>query len=45
MNDIQSSDFSKYDDPMTVSTNIINESKKLQIVLDFPPLKLKAGSG
>ena len=24
VNDISSSDFSKYDDPMTVSTNIIN---------------------
>lgn len=30
---------------MTVSTNIINECKKLQIPTDFPPLKLKAGSG
>ena len=30
---------------MTVSTNIINECKKLQIVCDFPPLKLKSGSG
>ena len=45
MNDIQSSEFSKYDDPMTVSTNILNECKKLQIACDFPPLKLKAGSG
>lgn len=24
LNDVQGSDFSKYDDPMTVSTNIIN---------------------
>lgn len=30
---------------MTVSTNIINECKKLQIPCDFPPLKLKGGSG
>jgi estrogen-related receptor beta like 1 len=45
MNDISASDFSKYDDPMTVSTNIINECKKLQIPCDFPPLKLKGGFG
>jgi hypothetical protein len=45
VNDISASDFSKYDDPMTVSTNIINECKKLQIPVDFPPLKLKGGSG
>jgi hypothetical protein len=45
LNDVASSDFSKYDDPMTVSTNIINECKKLQISCDFPPLKLKAGCG
>lgn len=30
---------------MTVSTNIINECKKIQINCDFPPLKLKAGCG
>lgn len=40
-----SSDFSKYDDPMTVSTNIINECKKIQVNCDFPPLKLKTGCG
>jgi hypothetical protein len=45
INDISASDFSKYDDPMTVSTNIINECKKLQIPCDFPPLKLKGGCG
>jgi hypothetical protein len=45
INDINASDFSKYDDPMTVSTNIINECKKLQIPTDFPPLKLKGGCG
>lgn len=45
INDISSSDFSKYDDPMTVSTNIITECKKLQIPCDFPPLKLKGGCG
>jgi len=45
LNDVASADFSKYDDPMTVSTNIINECKKLQINCDFPPLKLKGGCG
>ena len=45
VNDISASDFSKFDDPMTVSTNIINECKKLQIPCDFPPLKLKGGVG
>jgi len=45
LNDISSSDFSKYDDPMTVSTTIINECKKIGIQCDFPPLKLKAGCG
>lgn len=42
---MNASDFSKYDDPMTVSTNIINECKKLQIPAEFPPLKLKGGCG
>lgn len=45
INDISGSDFSKYDDPMTVSTNIINQCKKLQIPCEFPPLKLKGGCG
>lgn len=45
LNDISSSEFSKYDDPMTVSTTIINECKKIGIQCDFPPLKLKAGCG
>jgi hypothetical protein len=45
VNDISASDFSKYDDPMTVSTNIINEAKKLGISCEFPPLKLKGGCG
>lgn len=30
---------------MTVSTNIINECKKLGISCEFPPLKLKGGCG
>lgn len=45
LNDVQGSDFSKYDDPMTVSTNIINECKKMGIACDYPPLKLRTGSG
>ena len=45
MNDISASDFSNYDDPMTVSTNILNECKKIGIPSEFPPLKLKTGSG
>lgn len=42
---MQGSDFSKYDDPMTVSTNIITECKKLGIQCDYPPMKLRTGSG
>jgi estrogen-related receptor beta like 1 len=38
-------DYSQYDEPMTVSSNIIKECQKLQITCDFPPLKLKPGSG
>ncbi len=30
---------------MTVSGNILKECQKLQIPCDFPPLKLKTGSG
>lgn len=45
VNDVQGSDFSKYDDPMTVSTNIVTECKKLGIQCSYPPMKLKSGSG
>jgi hypothetical protein len=45
INDVQGSDFSKYDDPMTVSTNIQTEAKKVGIQCDYPPMKLKSGSG
>lgn len=44
LNDV-SSDFSKYDEPMTVSTNIVKECQKLNIPCEFQPLKLKSGSG
>ena len=37
--------WSKYDDPMTASQNIILELQKLGIDLDMPPNKLKAGYG
>lgn len=30
---------------MTVSTNIISECKKIGVNCEFPPLKLKSGSG
>ena len=45
LNDVQGNDFSKYDDPMTVSTNILNECKKIGIQCEYPPLKLRQGSG
>lgn len=45
LNDVQGNDFSKYDDPMTVSTNIQTECKKLGVTCDYPPMKLKSGSG
>ena len=37
--------WSKYDDPMTASQNIILELQKLGIDLDMPPNKLKSGYG
>ena len=37
--------WSKYDDPMTASQNIILELQKLGIDLDMPPNKLKSGFG
>lgn len=44
LNDV-SADYSKFDEPMTVSGNIIKECQKLNIPCEFPPLKLKTGSG
>ncbi|CAD8197773.1 unnamed protein product [Paramecium octaurelia] len=43
--DVQTSDFNKLDDPVTLSQNIINELKNIGIEVDFPPLKLKQGFG
>ena len=44
LNDI-STDYESFGDPMTIAGNIIKESQKLGISCDFPPLKLKTGSG
>ena len=41
MNEVQVTDFNKFDDPQTVSQNILNELKKIGIETDFPPIKLK----
>jgi len=45
LNEVSASEITKYDDPMTVSSNILTELKKLGIEADFPPIKLKSGSG
>ncbi|CAD8204903.1 unnamed protein product [Paramecium pentaurelia] len=44
-NDVQTTDFNKLDDPVTLSQNILNEVKNIGIDVDFPPLKLKQGFG
>ena len=45
LNNHQVTGWSKYDDPMTASQNIILELQKLGIDLDMPPNKLKSGYG
>ena len=40
-----STGFNKYDDPSTVSNNIIVELTKLGIQIDYPPQKIRAGFG
>ena len=45
LNNHQVTGWSKYDDPMTASQNIILELQKLDIDLDMPPNKLKTGFG
>lgn len=45
LNNHQVTGWSKYDDPMTASQNIIIELQKLGIDLDMPPNKLKSGYG
>eukprot|EP00344_Euplotes_crassus_P001609 CAMPEP_0196994552 /NCGR_PEP_ID=MMETSP1380-20130617/837_1 /TAXON_ID=5936 /ORGANISM="Euplotes crassus, Strain CT5" /LENGTH=335 /DNA_ID=CAMNT_0042409961 /DNA_START=162 /DNA_END=1170 /DNA_ORIENTATION=+ len=37
--------WNQYDDPNTVTNNIVLDLKKLDILIDFPPSKLKTGSG
>eukprot|EP00743_Colponemidia_sp_Colp-15_P001821 GILK01001986.1.p1 GENE.GILK01001986.1~~GILK01001986.1.p1 ORF type:complete len:443 (-),score=105.37 GILK01001986.1:107-1261(-) len=39
------SSWSKYDDPNTAVNNVVLELKKLGVDVDFPPAKLKTGSG
>jgi estrogen-related receptor beta like 1 len=43
--DMNVSDISKFEDPLTVATNIQTECKRLDIACDFPALKLKSGAG
>lgn len=38
-------ELNKYDDPMTVCSQMIQESRKLKIECTFPPIKLKQGYG
>lgn len=45
LNDINAGELAKYNDPNTVTSNIQVELKKLGIECEFPPLKLKSGSG
>ena len=45
MNNHQVTGWSKYDDPVTASQNVVLEMKKLGIELDMPPNKLKQGFG
>lgn len=45
LNDINAAELAKYADPNTVASNIQVELKKLGIECEFPPLKLKSGSG
>lgn len=45
LNDINAGELTKYNDPTTVASNIQVELKKLGIECEFPPLKLKSGSG
>lgn len=44
LNDV-SAEFNKYDDPMTICSQIVQEVKKLNIECSFAPIKLKAGYG
>lgn len=37
--------WNQYDDPNTVTNNIVLDLKKLDVLIDYPPSKLKSGSG
>lgn len=37
--------WNQYDDPNTVTNNIVLDLKKLDVMIDYPPSKLKSGSG
>jgi len=41
----KASGWNQYDDPGTVTNNIMLDLKKLGIVLNYPATKLKSGSG
>lgn len=41
VNDVPGVEFNKYDDPMTICSQIVTEVKKLNIDCTFAPLKLK----
>jgi intraflagellar transport protein 57 len=38
-------DWNKYDDPQTISQNVLIELQKLGLEVDMPPSKIKAGHG
>jgi hypothetical protein len=42
MNGVQTSGWSKFEDPSAVCNNIILEITKLGVTFDFPPTKLKS---
>jgi hypothetical protein len=45
VNNHQVSGWNKYDDPMAASQNVLIECKKLGLLLNVAPAKLKAGNG
>jgi len=45
LNGVNAGELTKYNDPTTTATNIQVELKQIGIECDFPPLKLKSGSG
>ncbi|KAM3136716.1 hypothetical protein pb186bvf_011161 [Paramecium bursaria] len=45
LNEVQTSDFGKLEDPVTLAQNILNELKNIGLDNDFPPVKLRQGFG